>query len=218
MELIRRDGSTDSATPACAFGSYVGTNYPGHTWPFCWKASTQVSIFDDFTSTTTSSTSTTTPYPPPTTPPPPRPPPTTNVGAIVGGVVGGLAGLALLGLLGCFLFRRHKKKASTSSPQQPFVSQYYPPTVNQSLQDYSLENDYTRLSSAATAPVDVATRPGSAGYKYQPSGEGSTMSASPQPASSYGYDFNQVVEQGKATYEMPTERPARPPQEMPGSP
>ncbi|KAK8925556.1 hypothetical protein VCV18_005985 [Metarhizium anisopliae] len=75
-----------------------------------------------YTLTTSSTTSTSTT----TTPPPPPPPNSTStpVGAIVGGVIGGLAGLAILGLSAFMFLRRRRKKRALSPTQQPFVSEY----------------------------------------------------------------------------------------------
>ncbi|OAA57557.1 hypothetical protein SPI_07216 [Niveomyces insectorum RCEF 264] len=59
--------------------------------------------------------STTPPTPPPTPTPTPAPH-KTNVGAIAGGTVGGVAGVALLGVLGFFIYRRKRKDVSTQGP------------------------------------------------------------------------------------------------------
>lgn len=236
------DNSSDAANPSCATVSYLGSPYSGYTVPICSTEATTILVYyysfdaeggsittpistsTTTTSTTTSTTTTTTPTPTPTTPTPtPVPTPSTPVGAIVGGVVGGigkiihqelnllyrcgdnykltffnpLAGLALIGALVFFLLRRHeKKKAQDPGPPQPFVSQYQPPAVDQTPQGHGPSYGQMNRSSVAKSPVTMATATTSPapGYQYQPSFDGTNMSTSPAQGYPPGYNTGQPVE------------------------
>ncbi|KAH0592285.1 hypothetical protein MHUMG1_10031 [Metarhizium humberi] len=124
---------SNTASPFCAIVQYADSSFLGYTFQMCATAATTFPIYYHATETTssgtttigytlttssTSSTSTTT-----TTPPPPNST-STPVGAIVGGVIGGLAGLAILGLSAFMFLRRRRKKRALSPTQQPFVSEY----------------------------------------------------------------------------------------------
>ncbi|KAK4153495.1 hypothetical protein C8A00DRAFT_15295 [Chaetomidium leptoderma] len=108
------DGTTSTTLKASSTGPRTSssTSAPSRT-----SATTTATTTDTMTSATTSSTSTGTPAP--TTPPEEGESATISTGAIAGIIVGAIGGLALLGGLGYFLFRRRRKLGEESHPMLP---------------------------------------------------------------------------------------------------
>ncbi|QLI66878.1 uncharacterized protein G6M90_00g046770 [Metarhizium brunneum] len=109
----------NSAKPSCLTLSFVDDPCSGCTWFACSTTDGTRPVYNTrppSTTTTSASTSTTSASAPSTVLPPENP---TPVGAIIGGVVGGVAALALVGGSMSFLLRRWRQKppAPTAQPQ-----------------------------------------------------------------------------------------------------
>ncbi|EXU97779.1 hypothetical protein X797_009164 [Metarhizium robertsii] len=155
-------------------------------YPTTTGQSTSTTITSETSSTSTTSMT--------TTPPPlPLPSPSTPVGAIVGGVVGGIAALALIGLAGFFLVQQKKKKAS-GPIQQPIVSQYYPLHMDRASQGGGPDYDQTHRSSVARSPMNFATGSTSPEYQSQPVFAGTNKLMTSAPGYTSGYNIGQPVE------------------------
>ncbi|KAB5545581.1 hypothetical protein GE09DRAFT_212947 [Coniochaeta sp. 2T2.1] len=144
---------------------------------------------------------------PPTPSPSPVPPPAkkSNTGAIVGGVVGGVAAIAIIGLAAFFLLRR-KKKPSAATPaaaaagpgtdptsptgpaSPPPQGGYYDPNQPQMAQQQGQYN----YGAAGFAPVDprasIAKPPYAVATEYNPHSPNANNGFSPpqSPAPAYG--------------------------------
>ncbi|RYP80089.1 hypothetical protein DL770_006372 [Monosporascus sp. CRB-9-2] len=126
-------GQTDGRTfTAITFSTDAATGpMPTSDWPSWGSVPTSTAI-DPTSTSITVDPSPTDPVPTGTpsdvTPPPNTPGGSTNTGAIVGGAVGGVAGIALIALLAFFLIRRNKNRNPQQyPPQQPG----YPPMQQQ---------------------------------------------------------------------------------------
>ncbi|KAH0594097.1 hypothetical protein MHUMG1_07936 [Metarhizium humberi] len=163
----------------------------------------------------------TTPPPNPTSPSPsPTPPPSppTPTGAIVGGVVGGIAACALLGNLFYFLKRRRKPEGSGSE-------QELTPEAQGGSNDTSQDFESSRAKSV-TANLSTGPNSPSPPSQYQQSFARASWSASPAPAPVYpsSYLNAQILPQQHfqglqnwypaAPQEMASTQPERPVREM----
>ncbi|KAI9487783.1 MAG: hypothetical protein EXX96DRAFT_605676 [Benjaminiella poitrasii] len=161
--------STDTATPTITTSDLVNTAtdiFVPTTAPQDIFASTDDSsilntlTISSLTATTSSSTSTHEPQ---------VDSKSTNTGAIIGGVVGGIAGVALLGALAFIFIRRHKAKSASDREvfhpradddddyqQQPFQR---PDTWNQSEISFPLPMSSTDINSPPpTLPLHTTAR------------------------------------------------------------
>ncbi|KAL7951041.1 hypothetical protein V8C42DRAFT_308355 [Trichoderma barbatum] len=153
------------------------------------------SAANDFTSTTpsssdstTSSSTSTTTTPGPTTPPPKS---SSNTGAIVGGVVGGVAGLGLIGL-GAFFFLRRKRNKKAA--QQEAMAQVPPVYQDPGVQP-TPQSQFDPKFAAATGQYPQQYPPQQGYYQTSPEGQTispvdprfSTAASSTSPTPSGGY-------------------------------
>lgn len=127
----------------------------------------------------------------------------TPVGAIVGGTVGGVAGLALLGVLAWFLIRRHKKNDAQQQPpaaaqmqQAPAPQNTYPPPGVSPAQQFQQPSQHP----ASPNPHQSYYEPTKFGYVQN-------TQQVPPPGPSPGHD-------PYAQYAQPAQ-PAPPPQQQP---
>ncbi|KAL2685587.1 hypothetical protein Neosp_006687 [[Neocosmospora] mangrovei] len=111
----------------------------------------------------------------------------TNVGAIAGGTVGGVAALGLVGLAGFLLFRRRNKKAS---PGTTPPSDGTPPVAPAMAQTQNPQNPQS------PGPSFVPSSPSNAAY---PSGVPSNF----QPGYQQPYDPNAAAAYGQQAYSPP---------------
>ncbi|KAH8898769.1 hypothetical protein GQ53DRAFT_836820 [Thozetella sp. PMI_491] len=141
----------DADFPHCMTHTYQGSDYSGYTLLWCNVAQGTRPIYyeaqDTATSTDSSSSASSTANPPTTTSDGSGAASTssttstpnassssgssTPVGAIVGGVIGGVALLALLGFLGWFIYHRTHRQAYAPPPavQSPGPDGYFPTTT-----------------------------------------------------------------------------------------
>ncbi|KAK9438498.1 hypothetical protein VB005_08058 [Metarhizium brunneum] len=210
-----------SASPSCL--SLIYSNGPclGCTWFICDSAGGRMAILTTRTKGMSTTPPPTTPPPSPTSPSPiPTPPPSppTPTGAIVGGVVGGIAACALLGNLFYFLKRRRKPEGSGSE-------QEFAPEAQGGSNDTSQDFESSRAKSV-TANLSTGPNSPSPPSQYQQSFARASWSASPVPAPVYpsSYLNTQILPQQHfqglqnwypaAPQEMAITQPERPVQEM----
>jgi len=226
-------GSTDSLTPYCT--SIVLEDKRSVSLVGCFNTRTQFKVYATPLGQTTPPTTQpgpTTPTPIPTPTPTPTPSPTPNndnptpVGAIVGGVVGGLAVIAIAGgLIAWLVLRRRRQSGPAPVPQPVHTGGPGGPGGQPPMSAYPAGSHVSYMSSS-TAPVDprygvglkspqsmYSSTVGSPGPGSDPSSPGFAAAFATQPPS---HLHQQTVppsgpvhpyhQPGQYTAELPAER------------